>query len=54
MPREPTMKTLALPLSPDADLIAISNWTGHEQMIVVKLDNASAYREIASVTGKIV
>lgn len=40
--------------SPDADLIAICNWTGHEQTIVVELDNAPAYREIASVTGKIV
>lgn len=39
--------------SSDADLIAISNWTGHEQTIVVELENAPAYREVASVTGKI-
>ncbi|NLF68395.1 MAG: hypothetical protein GX575_04990 [Candidatus Anammoximicrobium sp.] len=39
--------------SPEADLIALSNWTGHEQTIAVELDGAPACREIASVTGKI-
>jgi hypothetical protein len=39
--------------APEADLIALSNWTGREQTIVVELDNAPAYREITSVTGTI-
>ena len=39
--------------SPDADLIALSNWTGQEQTIAVELDNVPAYREISSVTGKL-
>ncbi len=40
--------------SPEADLIAISNWTGREQSIVVELDNAADYREITAAEGKIV
>ena len=39
--------------SPDADIIAISNWTGRKQTIALELDNAPAYSEILSVTGKI-
>lgn len=39
--------------SPDADLIAIANWTGQGQAIVVELDNATDYREITSATGKV-
>ena len=39
--------------SPKADILAISNWTGQEQTVVLELDNAPAYREISSVTGKI-
>lgn len=39
--------------SPRADLIAISNWTGQAQTIVVELDHAATYREIATVTSNI-
>ncbi len=39
--------------SPGADVVALSNWTGRPQTIVFELDNAPAYREISSVTGKI-
>jgi len=36
-----------------ADIIALSNWTGQEQTITLELDNAPAYGEVSSVTGKI-
>jgi hypothetical protein len=39
--------------SPDTDVLALSNWTGQEQTVAVELDRAPAYREISSVTGKI-
>ncbi len=37
--------------SPRADLIALSNWTGSPQTVVVELHNAPAYRNVASITG---
>ena len=40
--------------SPGADIIALSNWTGQEQTIVIELDDAPAYREISSVTGEVI
>lgn len=40
--------------SPQADILALSNWTGREQTVVVELDGAPAYREISSAAGKIV
>jgi hypothetical protein len=39
--------------SGDADLIALSNWTGQDQTITLELDDAPAYRQVSSVTGKI-
>ena len=39
--------------SPGADILALSNWTGCEQTVNLELDNAPAYREISSVTGKL-
>ncbi len=39
--------------SPDADILALSNWTGHEQTIVIELDGAPACRAVSSVAGRI-
>ena len=39
--------------SGDADIIALSNWTGQEQTITLELDDAPGYRQVSSVTGKI-
>lgn len=39
--------------SPDADILALSNWTGQEQTITLELDDAPPCREVSSVTGKI-
>jgi hypothetical protein len=39
--------------SRDADIIALSNWTGQEQAIILELDDAPAYSEVSAVTGKI-
>ncbi|MDD5523284.1 MAG: hypothetical protein PHI84_20895 [Kiritimatiellae bacterium] len=39
--------------SPDADIIALSNWTGREQTVALELNNAPAYKKISSVTGRI-
>ena len=38
--------------SADADIIALSNWTGRDQTIALELDEAPAYHDIASVAGK--
>lgn len=39
--------------SREADVLALSNWTGQEQTITLELDDAPAYREVSSITGKI-
>ena len=39
--------------SPRADLVALSNWTGCEQTVTLELARAPAYRNVSSVTGKI-
>lgn len=39
--------------SRDADILALSNWTGKEQTIALELENAPAYGEISPVAGKI-
>lgn len=39
--------------SPGADLVALSNWTGCEQTVTLELGRAPAYRDVSSVTGKV-
>ncbi len=39
--------------SPEADLVALSNWTGCEQTITLELARPPAYREIRAIAGKI-
>ena len=39
--------------APEADVLALSNWTGREQTVALELDSAPAYREISSITGKL-
>lgn len=36
-----------------ADILALSNWTGEERAVTLELDDAPAYREVSSITGKI-
>ncbi|MHB8900326.1 MAG: hypothetical protein ACYC6Y_16370 [Thermoguttaceae bacterium] len=40
--------------SPEADILALSNWTGQEQTVTLQLDDAPACREISSVMGGII
>lgn len=40
--------------SPQADVIALSNWTGCEQTVNLELSDAPAYSEISSIAGKII
>jgi hypothetical protein len=39
--------------SPSSDVLALSNWTGAEQTVVLELDRAPDYRAITPVTGRL-
>ncbi len=38
--------------SPEADVLAVSNWSGRRATVTVEVDNAPTYRAVVPVTGK--
>ena len=40
--------------SPEADVLAVSNWTGKRAVVTVEVDRTPGYRAVEPVTGRLV